>query len=323
VRVTSQSISESYLDGYELPHINYDTGYLITIRYELPHYLTCEMMSDFGTDNGGTEPMEVDMKGKDMVRLKDMPPGHVNVGPFHVCNLPDYVRGATVGRDNIPVVLYEARFKMVEGKPEKQEKWAVMVPPRKDIGIVCAGCYAPTMSLWDKSRCVSCRTFANHLDVVLCVDPENPKKRIAEKDEDGNEIRKRPCLAFGPSSPDPEFNHLVTIMEKVKDAMPPVNENEGLRGQIIENETGAMTAGALTLTMPVQAFEEEDEMSVKDIDELLPKIPECDLLEELRKRHMDGLAGFLSHINMKDIKAYVKENDKIGRKARALKKLRG
>jgi hypothetical protein len=112
-------------------------------------------------------------------------------------------------------------------------------------------------------------------------------------------------------------------MEKVKDAMPPVNENEGLRGQIIENETGAMTAGALTLTMPVQAFEEEDEMSVKDIDELLPKIPECDLLEELRKRHMDGLAGFLSHINMKDIKAYVKENNKIGRKARALKKLRG
>jgi hypothetical protein len=87
-----------------------------------------------------------------------------------------------VGRDNIPVVLYEARFKMVEGKPEKQEKWAVMVPPRKkDIGIVCAGCYAPTMSLWDKSRCVSCRTFANHLDVVLCVDPENPRKELLKK----------------------------------------------------------------------------------------------------------------------------------------------
>jgi hypothetical protein len=32
------------------------------------------------------------------------------------------------------------------------------------LGLVCAGCYDPKMTLWDISRCVSCRTFAKHLD---------------------------------------------------------------------------------------------------------------------------------------------------------------
>jgi hypothetical protein len=48
------------------------------------------------------------------VRLVARDPPSVNVGPFHVKRVTDYTRGATVGRDNIPVVLYEARVKMID-----------------------------------------------------------------------------------------------------------------------------------------------------------------------------------------------------------------
>jgi hypothetical protein len=76
-----------------------------------------------------------------------------------VTQVTDYTCGATVGRDSIPVVLYEARVKMIDGVPTKQEKYAVMVPPKKDVGIVCAGCYTQQMMFFTNSRCVSCRTF--------------------------------------------------------------------------------------------------------------------------------------------------------------------
>jgi hypothetical protein len=126
-------------------------------------------------------------------------PDNVNVGPFHCAHVPDSVRGGTVGKDNIPVILYESRIKKIDGKHVKQEKYAVMMPPTKDpkkrIGVVCAGCYAPGMTLWDISRCVNCRTFVNHLDPLLNEDPKDKRKKVAVVDMEGFPVRKRQCLS--------------------------------------------------------------------------------------------------------------------------------
>lgn len=142
------------------------------------------------------------------------PPDHVNVGPFTVPHVSEYVRGNTVARDNIPVILYDSRYKMIDNEEVFQEKYAVMVPPTKEVGIVCAGCFDNKMSLWNNSRCVSCRTFMNHLDMVT-------------KDKSGNPIpienqkRKSECLHAGC----PERG-LEAVMERVKDEPVPVKDEE-------------------------------------------------------------------------------------------------
>jgi hypothetical protein len=107
----------------------------------------------------------------------------VNVGPFNASNVSDYVRAVTVAKNGIPVILHQTRMKMVDGVEQKQERYAVMLPPTKNVGVVCAGCYDKNISLWNPSQCVSPRTFANHLDTMPNPDPN------------GNPIRKRECMA--------------------------------------------------------------------------------------------------------------------------------
>lgn len=140
-------------------------------------YLIKQNMSEQNmSDDSGI--LDEPPKDGTVIRTNHMPPSHINVGPFHVTNVPDVVRANIVSRQEIPVVLYEARKRVIDGKEVTQEKYAVMVPQTKHFGIVCAGCYAPNMTLWNISRCVSCRTFAKHLDTV--------------KGDD--ESRKRACL---------------------------------------------------------------------------------------------------------------------------------
>jgi hypothetical protein len=243
-------------------------------------------MSD--TDNGevratGIHGLFSDMtEGQVQRLLHETPPGHVNVGPFNVCNVSDYVRGVTVGRDNIPVVLYEARVKMIEGVPTKQEKYAVMVPPSKDLGVVCAGCYGPKMTLWNNARCVSCRTFANHLDTK----------------EDGS--RKRQCLSD-------RFDHsLSNAMKAAGDDVIPATTRD------------LKDVPACEL---LHALKGKCGLTTDAIDAIMVDIPNGELLHALKERHEDGLAGYLDHVDLKDIRAYVKGKDKVGRVSRALKRL--
>jgi len=222
-------------------------------------------------------------------------PEHVNVGPFHCCQIPDSVRGGTVGRDNIPVILYEARVKVIDGMPTKQEKYAVMVPPKKDLGIVCAGCYKPEMTLWNNARCVSCRTFANHLDTK----------------EDGS--RKRQCLAH---------DSLTRAIERAGSGLVPPKE---VPVYDLKEVPACDLLHALKGTLGLTA---------EHTDAILAEISNSDLLYTLKGRHEDGLAGFLNleedkdvikildNITLKDIKAYVKEKEKTERTRRVLKSLR-
>lgn len=237
------------------------------------------------------------------VRLLTGDPPAVNVGPFHVTRVTDYTRGATVGRNNIPVVLYEARVKMIDGVPTRQEKYAVMVPPRKDVGIVCAGCYTQQMTLFNNSRCVSCRTFANHLDT-----------------QGENGPRKRHCLNQDP----------VTKLEAVVDRVKETREVP-----VITYLTDLTKVPACDL---LQALKGSLGLTTEHTDAILAEISHNDLIHALKGRHPKGLAGFMNYMDLEDeeditecldsidlkvIKAYVREKDKIGRKARALKKLRG
>jgi hypothetical protein len=108
----------------------------------------------------------------------------IDVGPFLAEDVPDYVRAVTVVKNQIPVVLYQTRFKMIDGVEQKQERYAVMLPPNKDVGVVCAGCYSPNISLWNNSKCVSPRTFAKHLDT--------------RQNADGDPVRKHTCITCDP-----------------------------------------------------------------------------------------------------------------------------
>jgi hypothetical protein len=222
-----------------------------------------------------------------------LPEKPVNVGPFHCSNLPDDVRGGTVGRDNIPVIMYESRIKKDEkGECKKEEKWAVMMPPVKSVGIVCAGCYVPEMTLWNNSRCVSCRTFANHMDIK----------------EDGS--RKRKCLALGDNS-------LPNVTAKVGGT-----EAGKLPVTATANKVNLEGVPACDL---LQALKGTLGLTAEHTDAVLAEIPDGDMLYTLGRRHEDGLAGYLPHIDFTDIKAYVAyvtKNDKAERARRALKKLR-
>jgi thiol-disulfide isomerase/thioredoxin len=180
---------------------------------------------------------DMTMTGGRIHCLTEDPP-FVDIGPFHVTRVTEYTRGATVGWDNVPVVLYEARVKIIDGVPTKQEKYAVMVPPRKDVGLVCAGCYTPTMTLFNNSRCVSCRTFAKHLDTL---GDDGPRKCL--------------CLNQDP----------VTKLEAVMDRV---------RGEGSPNPP---------------------DVNMVEIESW------CDMLEALKSRHEDGLAGYLNHIEDRDI----------------------
>jgi hypothetical protein len=221
------------------------------------------------------------------------PPAHVKVGRFQCANVSDYTLANTVCHDNIPVILYEVIKHEDTGVIE--EKYAVLAPPHKDLRVVCAGCYKPGLSLFHPGQCVSCRTFATHFETV-----EGDKDKITQEHL---KTRKRPCLNWGPKPPNPkpsiEDETLELKMAHMHDVeMPPTNENQ---------------------KAPV---DKRDEMTTEDMDVILAKIPDVELIMALKGRHENGLAGYLNHIDIKDIKAYVKENNKAGRVKRALKTLR-
>jgi hypothetical protein len=256
-------------------------------------------MEGFDDDNDGAvtpDPMKMTREGQ-VHRLRSMPEP-VNVGPFSSTAVPDSVRGGTVGQDGIPCILYEARIKVKDGIPQKEEKYAIMVPPRKDIGLVCAGCYDPKMTLFDISRCVSCRTFANHLDTKT----DGSRKRLCVRDED--------------------IDHsLKSSIGRAKDVrlMAP--------GGVVDLKD--VPAGDL-----VQALKGVIGKDAEHTNDILAEVNDCDLLHALKGRHPDGLAGYLNHIededivsyldniHIKDLKDYIKKRDKVGRQKRALKSLR-
>lgn len=128
-------------------------------------------------------------------------PPKINVGPFLVNQVSDFTLGNVVGRDKIPVILYDSRYKVIDGEEVLQEKYAVMVPPSKDVGLVCAGCYNKERgNLFNNSQCVSCRTFSNHTDMI-------PIKN--EFNDECVQVRKKRCLN------DNKPNSLESIMNNV------------------------------------------------------------------------------------------------------------
>ena len=218
----------------------------------------------------------------------------VNVGPFHCAHVPDNVRGGTVGRDNIPVILYESRDR--EGV--KQERYAVMLPPTKDpkrrIGVVCAGCYKPGMTLWDISRCVNCRTFVNHLDPVLMEDPKDRRKKIPVLDIDGLPVRKRKC---GSDGEEYSLTNAVTRAGTVSDLHVTRNLNCPV----------AVNLKDVPVEHLLQALKDKQELTTEVNDAFMIEMDSSDLLHGLKGKHPNGLAGFLNHIEDEDILAYIKE----------------
>ncbi|HSN65404.1 MAG TPA: hypothetical protein VLS94_02140 [Fusibacter sp.] len=205
----------------------------------------------------------------------------------------------------------------------------MMVPPNQNLGLVCAGCYKPGMSLWNNSKCVSCRTFANHLEPVLTDDPTdtnpNPKKR-----------RKIPVLM-------PDGKTVVRKCQRIPDNNPDLS----LANAIQRANSDPVVAGPgpkTTLDLKdvplcdlLQALKGTLGLTTEHTDAILAEISHNDLIHALKGRHPNGLAGFMNYMDLEDeeditecldsidlkvIKAYVKEKDKVGRKARALKKLR-
>lgn len=101
------------------------------------------------------------------------PPEHVKVGPFHVSHVNDYVLANTVARDNIPVILYDARIDV--NTYVEEQAYAVLAPPNKNIRMVCAGCYFPGMSLFHTyDGVMGPRTFYGHFETA---GKDGPRKR--------------------------------------------------------------------------------------------------------------------------------------------------
>jgi hypothetical protein len=282
-------------------------------------------MDDFETGNG---PVVAAMKEGETKRCRGILPG-VNVGPFLSDEVPDNVRGGTVGRDNIPVILYEARIKKVNGLVVKEGRYAVMVPPNQDLGIVCAGCYKPGMSLWNNAKCVSCRTFANHLEPVLKDDPTdtnpNPKKRrkIPVLMPDGKTIVRK-CQRIPDNNPDLSLANAVKRANSEPVVMGPKPRTVLDLKDVAPCDLLHALKGTLGLT-------------TEHTDAILADISHNDLIHALKGRHPNGLAGFMNYMDLEDgegitecldsidlkvIRAYVKEKDKVSRMARTLKKLR-
>lgn len=151
------------------------------------------------------------------VRHRFEDPPKINVGPFEVHHVTDYTRGNTVGKQKIPVILYDSRYKIIDGEEVLQEKYAVMVPPTKDVGLVCAGCYNQHTNLFNNSHCVSCRTFSNHTDTI-------PIK--SEFNDECVQVRKKRC--YHGIDPDNSFE---AVMARVADDTTPEEETvEDLTG---------------------------------------------------------------------------------------------
>ena len=106
------------------------------LRYLLASRVTSTKPFDSGNlDNGA-------LKEGSWYPLPDQGPStKVNVGPVLATHVPDCVRANVVVQDIIPVVLFNARMKVIDRVEQYQEKYSAMVPHNKHFGIVCAGFY--------------------------------------------------------------------------------------------------------------------------------------------------------------------------------------
>ena len=226
-----------------------------------------------------------------------LPPDHVKVGPFAVGQVSDYTLANVVGRDRVPVVLYEARMDDATGRIE--ERYAVLAPPDKNLRIVCAGCYWPGMSLFHTyDGVMGPRTFYGHFEMT---DPKGPKPS-----------RKRPCRVHDhlepldvkmrrmaselPESDDPSLSHVneSDLLEELRsrpgglEAFMPHFDIETLVKEI-ETRTGT----------PLTVVRETPVTPVKPVS----RLSWTELLDEMERRHgrnlerltdvlLDHIAGY-------------------------------
>jgi hypothetical protein len=78
----------------------------------------------------------------------------MDVGPFHVSDITDYVRGDLVAKQKVPITL------------EQKGRYAILAPPGKDLRIVCVGCFEPGMSLNDDRKCKKISSYCQHWEGV-------------------------------------------------------------------------------------------------------------------------------------------------------------
>lgn len=81
-------------------------------------------------------------------------PSKMDVGPFHVSDVTDYVRGDLVAKQKVPITL------------EQKGRYAILAPPGKDLRIVCVGCFEPGMSLNDDRKCKKISSYCQHWEGV-------------------------------------------------------------------------------------------------------------------------------------------------------------
>jgi hypothetical protein len=96
-------------------------------------------------------------------------------------------------------------------------------------------------------------------------------------------------------------------------------------------------APILTLPAPIQVTDKDPEITTEEMDKILAKMPATELIMTLKERNKcivgfgevvlphvedEDIIKHLDHINLKDIKACVREKEKIKRKKRELKRLR-
>jgi hypothetical protein len=77
-------------------------------------------------------------------------PSKMDVGPFHVSDITDYVRGDLVAKQKVPITL------------EQKGCYAILAPPGKELCIICVGCFEPGMSLNDDCKCKKISSYCQH-----------------------------------------------------------------------------------------------------------------------------------------------------------------
>lgn len=126
-------------------------------------------------------------------------PSKMDVGPFHVSDITDYVRGDLVAKQKVPITL------------EQKGRYAILAPPGKELRIVCVGCFEPGMSLNDDRKCKKISSYCQHWEGV-----NKGKFTCNATDEDTLEA----CMERLPSV------NVVNILDKSPSKEPVINVDE-------------------------------------------------------------------------------------------------
>jgi hypothetical protein len=82
-------------------------------------------------------------------------PSKTDVGPFKVSDVTNYVRGDLVAKQKVPIML------------EQKGRYAILAPPgKKELWIICVGCFEPGMSLNDDRKCKKISLYCQHWEGV-------------------------------------------------------------------------------------------------------------------------------------------------------------